>query len=126
MKRILVALALSSFVLSPAYAGTVSDAAVSLGNNFATGSLKTARNAGDSNQYIGCYTYQSQQSDGGGFGVTCFARDAAGTYRSCVNDADTLLLQEARNISYRSYVFFMWDSFGICSYLYVQNSSDYQ
>jgi hypothetical protein len=124
MKRFVRGVILCSLVAVPAYAGSTVDYPVIIGGNFAVGGLKTARLSSDSNQYIGCYTYQVRQADGSGFGVTCFAKDSAGTSRSCVNNADTLLLAQARTITYRSWISFSWDDIGICKEIYVQNSSD--
>jgi hypothetical protein len=90
----------------------------------AMGSMGSARSSADSNQYIGCQVSTNNVSSGA-VTVQCFARNAAGTYLSCVT-TDPNYVNAAQAIDGDSYIRFNTESSGSnCTYLLVLDSSYY-
>jgi hypothetical protein len=83
------------------------------------GTVTGARYSSDSVQEITCQVYQylgSTPSAG------CYARDAAGTYRSCVT-TDPGLISIAATVNSTSFIDVTFNSNGQCNYISVQNGS---
>jgi hypothetical protein len=90
----------------------------------AMGSVGSARNSADSTQYIGCQVSTNNVSSGS-VTVQCFARNAAGTYLSCVT-TDPNYVSAAQAIDSDSYIRFSTESSSSnCTYLLVVDSSYY-
>jgi len=83
----------------------------------ASGTLTTARNSSDSNQWILCSVTGSTT----GNSVQCTAQDAAGTFRSCVSSAASLV-QTALGMTSYGHLSFTWSS-GACTQIKVTNGS---
>ena len=86
---------------------------------YAYGALGSARNSADAVQYIGCYVYA--YSSGSEY-VGCFARNAAGTYVSCVSSVPQII-NTVRGLNENGYLYFTYDAGGTCSYVEARNVS---
>jgi hypothetical protein len=90
----------------------------------AMGSMGSARNSADATQYIGCQLSTNNVSSGV-VTVQCFARNAAGTYLSCLT-TDPNYVSAAQAIDGDSYIRFNTESSGsTCTYLLVLDTSYY-
>ena len=85
----------------------------------AKGSLRSARFTSDSVQYIGCGHHA--YDDGTTF-VSCYARDAAGTLRTCFT-SDQRMVRTAETLDPASYLFFTVGADGSCERLNTNTSS---
>lgn len=101
-------------------AGQHVDYEVTVGSDYAFGSLATARSSGDSQQRIGCYLVYANNAVMG----YCSARSRTGQTKSCLA-YDAGKQEIIGSVGGGSYVFFRTDSHGLCSYLYVANDSKY-
>jgi hypothetical protein len=101
-----------------ARAGAKHSVPVTVGSAYASGSLGTARNSSDGNQYIGCQVYGTSSIN-----AYCYAADSAGHYLSC-STTTTAMVALAESLTSDSYLYFSVNSSGGCTYLVVQNSSD--
>jgi hypothetical protein len=122
MKR-LIAVAFLLSAITAATAGYKSAYNVSVDTTYrhAYGSLGKARNSADSVQYIGC----SSVSHVGYVYATCWARDAAGTYGSCLTE-DADLIQATRSLPSDGYLSINWDASSNCTQIIVYNASYYE
>jgi len=92
------------------------------GSGIAEGSLGSARNSTDTNQYIGCSVATRKNL---GTSVTCIARDSAGNEVLCSsNDAD--MIATARSLDTDSNLHFDVDTNGACITLIVEKYSYYE
>jgi hypothetical protein len=93
---------------------------VSLAGRYAYGALGSVRASSDANSYIGC----SLNSAGA---IYCQAADAtASQVPSCSVASPTALMQSTvASIKGDSYLYFTWDSNWQCTYIYVDNDSQY-
>lgn len=89
-------------------------------SRYATGALGSARNSADSVQYIGC----SVTDSAGSAFVSCSARNSAGRFASCTS-SDVGKVSAASSINSDSYIYFRYDSSGVCTYLSVSTFSYY-
>lgn len=99
---------------------TNANVTVDTSNRFASGALGSARSSGDSVQYIGCSVTDAV----GQAYVTCTARNSAGTVASC-SSTDYGKVTVASAINSDSFVFFRYDTSGVCTYLSVSTYSHY-
>ncbi len=88
-------------------------------NRYASGSLGSTRNSGDTTSYLICETYLGA---GQALGANCIARDASGRFGSC-NTTDPGMVQAIMSIQGDSFVWFNWDVNSRCAYVSVQNGS---
>ena len=116
MKKIAIGLAL--LLPAIALAGAKYTSNVYLSSTYAYGSLGSARKSANIQEYIGCSTVTQTTSDY----VQCYARDVAGTVRSCWS-SNAALIASARAIGPASYVYFGWSSTGECTQVTVHNFS---
>jgi hypothetical protein len=146
-QRFLMGAGLSAVLtwIAVAHAGSKGDWPVALdtANRTASGAVGSSRNSPDSKQYIGCTAEVSGTSSPS---VHCFARDAAGTTRTCTralhtsswgggtcvgcspdgyySSASTIgWLNIVTGISADSYIEFDWDASNQCTRVMVENSS---
>jgi len=106
---------------SAAFAGMRSTAEVYINqtSKYAQGSLGSARNSADSNQYIGCSVTNDY--------IYCSARNAAGTWVHCDAYSASMALS-ARGIGSSGYLSFSWlgsSTSGTCNTLTVSHNSAY-
>lgn len=97
-----------------AAAGHKQNDEVSVGANWGSGSLGSARASSDSNQYIGCQSY-------GTYGW-CHAADAFNNTKACFWSS-AQHAAAVHSIGPQSYLYFSVDSGGNCEYIYVSNYS---
>ncbi len=118
MRRTLLTLVVLAGLLVPAaaYAGFTANYRVTIYSNGAQGTMHGARNASDSKQFIGCGSYDSYAS--------CFARGADGTVRSCYT-FDAGKIAAIGTVASNSRIYFTSNSDGTCSYISVNNGSQY-
>jgi len=83
---------------------------------FASGDLGYVRNTPDTVQYIGC---QSSQSSG-----SCWAKNAAGEYKTCVT-SDAAMLAVIRSLNGDGHLMFGWNGDGSCREVRVTHDSRY-
>lgn len=83
----------------------------------AFGTLVGTRNTPDNDQYLGCTI--------NGDSLTCYARNAAGLSRSC-SSANPVHVANARSISTEGYLWFGWNSSGICTFVTISLGSQYR
>jgi hypothetical protein len=116
MKKLAVATFLGSILAGAglAHAGLVGNTQVTIsttnGLDSANGALRAVRNSADGTQYIGCSRYAY---DTGSTSIICYARDAAGTYRSC-STGDDQMLRVAETLNPASYLYFVVNTDGTC------------
>jgi hypothetical protein len=104
----------------PAWAGLVYTPEVSVSSSGAVGSMAGARYSTDSTQYIGC-TF----SNTSGPYVLCNATNNTGNSLFCVT-TESKYLAAAKAITDFSYIYFaVTPGSGFCTYLQVQNYSQY-
>ncbi|HYO53610.1 hypothetical protein [Archangium sp.] len=87
----------------------------------AYGTLGAARNSSDTTQFISCDVHA--YSDGSK-NMSCAAKSTSGTYVYCSSTV-AALVETARSLSGDSFVYFQWDTSGVCTYLGVGHSSEY-
>ena len=117
MRKLLIAsLVLTGlFTAGVASAGYKSDyqVYVSTSSMIALGALGSARNASDTNEYIGC---ANEAYSSGYQYVVCFAANSAGTYGSCTS-TDPHFMAVAQSVSGDSFLEFSWNSSGTCTFI---------
>lgn len=121
----------SIFVLAPlaAYGGAKSSFPVTINesNRSVGGAIGSTRNGANTIEYIGCrfsnYT-PTNGTEGTRFAL-CWARNAAGLYKSCeVRNSGVNLYDNAKLLSSSSYLSFVYPATGsLCEALYVTTSS---
>jgi hypothetical protein len=125
MKKAVSMLAFAGVVLAAgtSYAGTKTSATVtvSTASRYAYGSMASARSSSDANQYIGCVT---QGHAGGAILAVCSARNSAGVAASC-SSTSSAVIQSVTNQTDHSWIRFEWDANGVCTFVTVNNSSQY-
>lgn len=111
--------------VSSAWAGRKFAAPVTINSTqqWAAGSLGSARNSIDTVQYIVCSVVSS--STPGGDLAFCTARRSDGAMATCTTTKANMLAG-ARAISSQAYINFGWDDEGECTYLQIRNSSEYE
>src|SRR5687767_14956351 len=123
MKKVLSTLVVFSVVgaATAAWAGAKWDDPVYIdsGMRMAYASLGSARNSGDSNQYLQVI---NQASSTGTPGVWVMAQDASGNFDYCYTDASNIV-DAARGIESDSFVHVYWDEAKRCTYLEVRTAS---
>lgn len=113
---LLLAVSLGTFVW--AGAKTVLPVTVNLASRQLSGSLGSARNSGDSTQYI-----QISHEGGPGYSVAWIvAQSASGAVGYCFT-SEPNMVAAARAATDGSYIFTTWDVGNNCSYVSVQTSS---
>jgi hypothetical protein len=95
---------------------------VSIGDDFAAGTLAAVRASDDGIQHIGCHVVASSIPTNGDDYVACVAFDAAGAQAMCVTFAPNLVAT-ARAIDSESYLRFSWNKEGMCTGLVVFTGS---
>lgn len=93
-----------------------SDVLVQAQYRYAFGSMSSARDSSDSNQYIGCYVDT-------GIAV-CHAQSSSGTFGMCYT-TDPAKMTLARSLDSGSWLIFDWDANGVCTSIQVHNYSYY-
>ncbi len=94
---------------------------VNLAIHEAFGSIGSARNSEDSVQYIGCSIEADLTHDPM---AACFAMDVTGTTVLCTSSSPRIVAA-VQGISSLSFLDFLWDSEGNCTYVFlVSVSSD--
>ncbi len=104
----------AAFVSSAALGGLTQPAVVDvdLANNFAQGDMRTARNAPNDTEFIGCGMRDIEDGAGGIFSFAfCQAEDAAGERAFC-NTTNGQLIEAMRATSDFSFVTFSWQDDG--------------
>jgi hypothetical protein len=91
-------------------------------HGWAAGSMGSARNSRDSNQYIGCQFTGTLE---GHWGI-CHARDATGTYAACSFVNKDYLARAISAIADSSTLVFAWNQDGECRDITVNNNSAYE
>ena len=122
MKQLSKALGVAAVVLcsgTAAWAGMKSGYAVVVDTvaKEVRGAIGTTRNSASSSEYMGCYA----QVDNGVKSMSCFARDAAGTYVACFS-SDAELVTMARAVMPDSFVAWRYTG-STCTFLKVLNAS---
>ena len=122
MKKMITAALLVAAFAGQALAGAKYTYTVSVNttNRSASGAMGSARGSAATTQSIGCQMY-------GGLGVgaatvNCGARSAAGQYLYCSSN-DPTLVGIAHSLTASSYIYFMADATGHCTYLDVEAES---
>jgi hypothetical protein len=87
--------------------------------SYAYGSMGSARASSDSNQQIGCTTYNSGGTNNYGY---CSARDASGNYKSC-SWSGSQWTSTINAMTSASWIWFYWDASGNCTFITLQNDS---
>jgi len=108
------------FASSSAVAGNTYHVEVTVSGSttgYARGTLTTARDSSDNNQWILC----SVTATSGSESVQCTAENSAGTFKSCVNTSSRLV-DDALGITSYGYLRFEWDN-GTCTEISVTNGS---
>ena len=122
MRKALLALVATTALSLPVYAGYKSTSNVSIGSNYASGALGTARNSSDTKQQIGCrvdlYAYSTPT-------MFCYARNSSGTSKTCTTD-DPGLIDLFHALNGDSVLYFEVDSYGSCSRIRVTNASEFE
>ncbi|HEY6922627.1 MAG TPA: hypothetical protein VI653_04100 [Steroidobacteraceae bacterium] len=126
---IITGLAAALLLQSLANAGThltnpVSIYSATSGGGSAIGSVATARYyTSDTSQYIGCSSSSDTISS---TYISCSARDAAGHYLYCYSSSASAAARDAvASVNTTSYVYFVANSSGQCTYITVGNFSYY-
>lgn len=123
MKRTakLLGLSMVLFAVPLAYAGSRSTFLVTIDtvNRNAYGAFGSARNSSDNVQRIYCRTFADTS---GAESVRCFATNAAGVGVTCFSTSPTLI-RSAQSMVSDSYVYFAWDTSGVCTNLDVLKGS---
>lgn len=88
-------------------------------NRQAFGAIGAARSSSDSVQFIGCFTASYANDDAY---VACYAKNSAGTQVSCVSH-DPQLVQASTASTSHSYVRFIYDASGNCTFIQISNYS---
>jgi len=124
MKRVtagLLALAVLA-TAGGAVAGLTSFQEVVVGSNYAYGTLVGPHHSADNVQYIGCF---SSVGPTGAYSAYCYARNAAGTSKSC-NAAHVEQRNQMRAVNPSSRIYFEVGTDGSsCSRLMIDNVSAY-
>jgi hypothetical protein len=123
MKRMIgIVLGVSAVVSGGiAYAGYISpNGDVSVSSWYGNGALGKAHHSADSTQMIGCYN--TSYANGSPSRVTCYARNAAGTYKSCYTES-AALIATARSAASDSSIGFNVNTDGQCTMISVETSS---
>jgi hypothetical protein len=98
---------------------------VNSSQNYAEGSMGSARNSTDTSQMIGCaaegWTYNGTSYSA----VFCNAMDSAGHSASCYTSSNPTLLATVGTITSDSYVYFAWDSTGACTVIEAETWSTF-
>lgn len=121
MKAILAGVAMMA-LCAVAGAGSkfTSEVYINQTSKYAQGSLGSARNSADTNQYIGCSTSNDY--------VYCSARNAAGLWVHC-DTYSSGMAATAKSIDSSSHITFYWtggsSTSGACSSLNVAHNSGY-
>jgi hypothetical protein len=123
MNKIATGLCLAgALAVQSAYAGYHFSSPVTASQYGAYGSVVSARNAGDNQQFIGCAAYGAVSTSS--TYVACSARDAAGHTSYCATyNPNYYVWQSAMGINHTSFIIFNSDSKGNCTYIYHSNSS---
>lgn len=90
-------------------------------SNYAWGSMGSARNSGDNNQYIGCTVNTSGSTPTG----NCYARNAAGTLKTCTT-TNFYYVEQMKSLASDSYIYFGWNASGQCTTLSIGTMSSYE
>jgi hypothetical protein len=92
--------------------------------SYAIGSVSTARYyTSDSSQYIGCSSSSDTVSS---TYISCQARDASGNYLYCYTSSAADAAREAvASVNTTSYIYFLVNASGQCTYITVGNFSYY-
>lgn len=91
--------------------------------NQAYGSVAAARNSSDNFQYIGCGTIVDTIWGGGTYGQ-CTAEDRNGVRVAC-RTTNPEMMQAMATVGELSFISFVFNSSGTCTYVYVTNASNY-
>lgn len=91
---------------------------------FASGSLGSARNSADDQQYIGCYLYafSTMTSPVG----VCVANPASGDSGSCYFQDKPDFVALVQSLASDSWMYFQWDESGACTGIQVDKFSQYE
>jgi hypothetical protein len=124
MKRLarLSALVLATLIALPAaFAGSKSTFYVTIDTvaRTAYGAFGSARGSADAVQNIYCRTFAASS---GAESVRCYATNSAATTVTCTSTV-AALIDSAKSIESSSYVYFSWNSTGICTNLDVLKGS---
>jgi hypothetical protein len=92
---------------------------VSVASRYFYGALGSARNTGDSVQYLGCNV---NSYSAGASTVYCYARDANNVSASCTSTAAELV-QQGRAVGPDKYISVSWDANGYCTSIQVTQNS---
>jgi hypothetical protein len=92
-------------------------ATIDAANHSAYGGVAATRNSSDTIQQIGCSVTVAST-----FSATCFARDAANNFATCVT-YDQNMISAAMSAQGDSFINFRWDDSGNCNFLNIYNDS---
>jgi hypothetical protein len=120
---VIAALALQS-VANAGYRSTIGVTVYRSTTSYAIGSVSTARYyTGDSSQYIGCSSSSDTVSS---TYISCSARDASGNYVYCYTTSATDAARQAvASVNNTSYIYFLVNASGQCTYITIGNYSYY-
>jgi hypothetical protein len=125
VERSLAVTMLATAVVGTAHAGkrTAAPVVVNSTNRSASGSVGSARNSSDSNQWISCQTSTSLTSHV----ITCSAADSTGRSASCSMPGDDthFKLLGLSSMTESSMITFTWDAIGNCTSVLISTYSDY-
>jgi hypothetical protein len=93
---------------------------VNTSSMIAIGALGSARNSGDSNQYIGCI---NEAYSSGSQYIVCYAANSSGSYGSCTS-TDPHFMAVAQSVAGDSFLEFSWNSSGT-TFIEVNSTSYY-
>ncbi len=107
----------------PARAGLRQEYTVEVSPTYrwARGYLGSARNSGDSMQYIGC-SIAGNAAPNGLLTMSCYARDSGGTSLVC-NTQDLTMIRQAYTLKGDSWMIFWSRSDGACNGMQIVNAS---
>jgi hypothetical protein len=107
----------------PALAGYKTTKTVSIGSNWASGALGSARYSSDSKQQIGCRVDSFDPSHG--LSMFCYATNSSGASKSCWS-TDFTHIDLFKMVNGDSHLYFEVDSGGYCSRMRVTNASEFE
>jgi hypothetical protein len=123
-KRYVLVLAIVMALPAVAMAGlkVKSEVELDADGRWARGSIGSARNSRDSNQYISCQFWGEPEQHTG----ICHARDATENYGACLFINNEHLARVISTISDSSMLAFNWNQNEECTWIYVNNGSGFE
>lgn len=125
IRRVLAVAGLLAIVLisgrQPASAGLKSQQTVVIGPDYAYGAMGSARNSGNTVEYISCMRWGDLAGTGNS---SCTATDSSGTTRTCTTNSNEAMKSIWAASNSDGYVFFKFNG-PACTFVMISNYSFY-